>query len=114
MVVSSPLGGDVSKRVIRHKFNAVQTVADGIKFSSKAEARYYAELKIRQQAGEVLFFLRQVPFHLPGNVRYVVDFVVFCADGTVHFKDVKGMKTESYNAKKRMIEALYPISIEEC
>jgi len=42
-----------------------------------------------------------------------VDFQVFKADGTVSFVDVKGMKTESYKAKKRMVESLFPITIEE-
>ena len=98
---------------IRHKFNAKPTECDGIKFSSKKEARYYANLKLRQMAGEIIFFLRQVPFHLPGGVRYVVDFVVFEAGGEVKFVDVKGMKTETYKAKKKIVEAVFPITIEE-
>lgn len=98
---------------IRHKFGAVRTETDGIKFSSKKEARYYDKLKLRKAAGEIVQFLRQVPFHLPGGVRYVVDFQEFHADGTVHFVDVKGMATESFKAKRRMVEELYaPIKIE--
>ena len=97
----------------RHKFHAVRTELDGIKFASKKEARYYSELKLRQKAGEVVFFLRQVPFHLPGNVKYVVDFVEFWANGEVHFVDVKGMRTKEYIAKKKMVEAIYPVTIEE-
>ncbi len=100
-------------RFIRHKFNAKKTEVDGITFASKKEAAYYQALCLRQKAGEVLFFLRQVPLHLPGNVRYVVDFMEFHADGTCHFTDVKGMKTEQYKMKKRMVESLYPINIEE-
>lgn len=100
------------RRPIRHKFNAKATVADGIKFSSKKEARYYMALKLRVVAQEVLFFLRQVPLHLPGGTRLVVDFVEFHADGTVHFVDTKGVKTEAFNIKKREIEAAYPIEIE--
>lgn len=96
----------------RHKFHAVVTVADGIKFSSKKEARYYGQLKIRQQAGEVVFFLRQVPIHLPGGVKLVVDFQVFEADGNCRFIDTKGVETESFKAKRRMVESLYPIKIE--
>lgn len=96
-----------------HKFRAKPTESDGIKFDSKKEARYYEGLKLRQRAGEVVFFLRQVPLHLPGGVRYVVDFVEFRADGTVVFLDVKGFKTPEYKAKKRMVESIYPITIEE-
>jgi hypothetical protein len=98
---------------IRHKFNAKPTVHDGIRFDSKKEARYYEQLKIRQKAGDVVFFLRQGPFHLPGKTRLVIDFIVFLADGTVEFVDVKGVKTEQYKTKKRQVEALYPIEIKE-
>ena len=97
----------------RHKFNAKKTELDGIKFDSKKEGKYYLELKLRKQVGEIIFFLRQVPFDLPGNVKYRVDFQEFHSDGTVHFIDVKGMRTPEYIAKKKMVEALYPIEIEE-
>ena len=96
----------------RHKFHAVQTIRDGMKFSSKKEARYYDELKIKVKAGLVFFFLRQVPFHLPGGVKYVVDFQVFNSDGTVSFVDVKGVKTKEFIRNKKMVEVLYPIKIE--
>jgi len=97
---------------VKHKFHAKQTISDGIKFSSKKEAKYYEELKIRQRVGEVVFFLRQVPFHLPGGIRYVVDFVEFLADGSVDFVDVKGMETPMYKAKKTQVEAIYPVEIK--
>lgn len=97
----------------RHKFNAKPTELDGIRFSSKKEARYYAELKLRKESGAVVFFLRQVPLHLPGKTKYVVDFVEFLSNGTVEFIDVKGMSTAMYKLKKKQVEALYPIEIKE-
>ena len=100
-------------RIRKHKFNAVKTELDGINFDSKKEAKYYTELKLRMKAGEVVFFLRQVPLDLPGKVKYRIDFQEFHSDGTVHFIDVKGKKTDMYIAKKKMVEALYPIEIEE-
>lgn len=99
--------------MIRHKFHAKRTELDGIKFPSMKEAKYYSELKLRQSAGEVTFFIMQTPFHLPGNVKYVCDFQVFLADGTIEFIDVKGMKTPIYTVKKKLVEALYPIKIIE-
>lgn len=100
-------------RNIRHKYAAVATVTDGIRFDSKKEARYYADLKLRRAAGEVVQFLRQVPFHLPGGVRYVCDFMEFHADGSVHFVDTKGVETADFKAKRRLVENLYaPIVIE--
>lgn len=96
----------------RHKFNAKPTVNDGIRFDSKKEAKRYEQLKLLQHDGEVLFFLRQCPFHLPGGVRYVVDFAVFWSDGHVSFEDVKGMQTPMFKAKKKQVEDLYPIEID--
>jgi len=96
----------------RHKFNAVQTKRDGINFSSKLEARYYDYLQLLVKAGEVVFFLRQVPFHLPGNITYRVDFQEFHKDGTVRFIDTKGVITDSFRDKKKQVEALYPVEIE--
>lgn len=98
---------------MRHKFNSVSVIRDGIRFQSKKEARYYDELKLKVKAGMVIFFLRQVPFDLPGNVKYRVDFQEFHADGDVKFVDVKGHRTPEYITKKKMVEALYPITIEE-
>ena len=97
----------------RHKFNAKPTELDGIKFASKKEAKYYQDLKLRQAAGEVLFFLRQVPFHLPGNIRYVCDFAEFLTDGQVRFVDVKGYKTDMYKLKVKQVKAVFGVTIEE-
>jgi len=98
--------------MLRHKFGAVRTERDGIKFASKKEAAYYDQLTLLKQVGEVLFFLRQIPFHLPGGVRYVCDFAVFYADGRVEFVDVKGMQTPEFKAKKKMVESVYaPVEI---
>lgn len=97
----------------RHKFNNIPTNADNRRFSSKKEAKFYEELKLKKLAGEVAFFLWQVPIHLISGVRYVVDFLVFYVDGNCRFIDVKGMKTAMYKVKKRMVEAEYPIIIEE-
>ncbi len=96
----------------RHKYNAISVESDGIRFDSKKEARYYDELKLRVKSGEIVFFLRQTPFHLPGSVRYVVDFQEFHADGTIHFIDVKGMETPEFKRNKKMVENLYPVTIE--
>jgi dissimilatory sulfite reductase (desulfoviridin) alpha/beta subunit len=98
---------------MRHKYHATPTVAAGIKFSSKLEARYYEQLLLRKRVGEVVVFLRQTPFHLPGGVRYVCDFTEFWADGSVHFVDTKGYVTPAFRDKKKMVEEVYaPIEIE--
>lgn len=95
----------------RSKYSAVVTYVDGIRFDSKREARYYEQLKHRKQSGELLYFLRQVPIHLPGGTRLVVDFLEFHADGSVRYVDVKGRETDAFKIKRREVQAAYPIHI---
>ena len=99
-------------RKVKHKFFAIPTQEDGIRFPSKKEAEYYVQLKRRIDGGGVIFFLMQVPLHLPGGVKYIVDFLEFHDDGTVHFVDVKGFETKEFKLKKKLVESLYPITIE--
>jgi hypothetical protein len=96
----------------RHKFRAKPSDEDGIRFASKKERAYYQGLKLRQKNGEVLFFLRQAPFHLPGNVRHIIDFIEFWADGTVHFVEIKGFDTPLGKLKRKQVMDLYPINVE--
>ncbi|NUS37620.1 MAG: DUF1064 domain-containing protein [Lysobacter sp.] len=100
------------ERKPRNKFGAVVTHVDGIRFDSKREARYFEQLQLRIAAGEVRYFLRQVPFHLPGGTKLVVDFLEFHADGSVHVVDVKGRETPVFRLKKREVEHHYPITVE--
>ena len=96
----------------KHKFGAVRCERDGKKFPSKLEARYYDRLRLLQNSGQVLFFLRQIPFDLPGNTRYVCDFQVFYSNGDISFVDTKGKDTTLSQTKRKMVEELYPVTIE--
>lgn len=95
-----------------NKFHAVICEADNIKFRSKKERRRYLELKALQAAGEC-WFLRQVPFYLPGNTKYVLDFLIFWKNGTYTFEDTKGKRTPMFIMKKKQVESLYPVKIIE-
>ena len=99
-------------RNYRHKFGAKRTEVDQIKFPSKIEAKYYQKLKMLQKSGELLFFLRQPMFDLPGGVTYRADFIEFYADGKIVISDVKGVETETFRIKKKMVEDIYPIDIK--
>ncbi len=101
------------KKKLSHKFGATRCEAHGIKFASKKERKRFLELLIFQKSDEVLFFLIQVPFHLPGGVKYICDFMVFWADGTITIEDVKGFKTDLYKTKKKLVESIYPVEITE-
>lgn len=95
----------------RPKYGNKITMVDGIRFDSKKEAAYFEQLKLRQRGGEVHFWLRQVPIHLPGGTKYVLDFLVFLRSGEVQFVDVKGRETKEFRIKKREVEHHYPIRI---
>lgn len=69
-------------------------------YASKREAEYAAVLKQKQQAGIVLYWLEQVPVRLSIG-KLTIDFLVFFADGTYRFVEVKGRETRDY--KLRMI-----------
>lgn len=115
------LGMKPKKSRIRVAPKPERTARDGTVFASKHEMLRYEDLSLMRDApagtfsedGTVRYFLRQVPFHLPGGVKYLLDFMVFWADGSITYEDVKGMRTEMYKLKKKQVEALYPIKITE-
>ena len=96
---------------LHHKFNAVKTIRDGIKFPSKKEARRYDALCLLQQARKIVMFLRQPLFDLGGGTTYKADFLIFWADGTCTIEDVKGVKTKAFLKAKKQVEAKYPVEI---
>lgn len=100
------------KMTIKHKFHAERCEREGIKFPSKLERKYYDQLKLLQRAGDVLFFLRQCPFDLPGGIVYRCDFLVFYADGTCEVIDCKGIETEGFKLKRKLLEESYPIKLK--
>lgn len=92
--------------------NKSDRIYNGILFDSVKEMNYCKDLQLLQKAGELKFYLQQVPFDLPGGVKYRVDFVEFHEDGSVRFVDVKGIETPGFIMKKKQVEALYPVVIE--
>ncbi len=100
------------KAAKKRKYRNVPTIVDGMRFDSKAEARRYGELKLLRQAGEVLWFVRQVPFHLPGNIRYVADFLIVWSDGRTTVEDVKGVLTRVAANKIKQVRALLGVEVQ--
>ena len=95
-----------------HKFHAKPTEFRGRVYPSKIQARYAQQLELRKQAGEILFWLEEVPFKLPGGIKYYLDFMEFWASGEVHCVEVKGMDTPLGKLKIQQVETLYPVKIE--
>ena len=95
-----------------HKYHAIKTTIDGVSFSSRAEASRYATLKASAADGRIKDLVLQPRFVLqPGfgpagkkvrAIEYVADFQYLDNHGRIIVEDVKGMKTETYNMKKKM------------
>ena len=104
-----------------HKFNAVRTEVDGITFASKAEAQYYAQLRMLEKAGEIEALELQPKFPLIVNgvkvATYIADFRYRVVKGKSNsltvVADKKGVLTPIYKLKKKLVKALYDIDITE-
>lgn len=101
----------------RSKFGNIKTDFNGRTFDSKKEATRAGELELLKKAGEVTEVEYQPEFPVVVNgkkiCKYIADFRVTYADGHVEVEDVKGMRTQVYRIKKKMVEALYGIKIIE-
>ena len=104
------------------KYHNQKTVVDGITFDSKKEAIRWQELKLMEKAGEIFELKRQVPFILlPSQsdengkvieraVKYIADFTYRKRpSGKIVVEDSKGVRTEVYKIKKKIM--LYRMGI---
>lgn len=117
------------------KYNAKKTMAFGITFDSKKEAKRYLDLKTMEAAGEIFNLKRQVKFKLlpaqrepdtvgirggkikgkliEREVAYIADFTYFTKDGFYVVEDTKGVKTPEYILKRKMLLYFFGIRIKE-
>lgn len=107
-----------------NKYHAKKTYLNGESFDSKKEARRYAELKLMQRAGAITDLQRQVrylliPTQYDDNGRcvekcctYVADFVYKRGNELV-VEDTKGLRTEVYRIKKKLMLERYGIRVFE-
>lgn len=99
---------------------------DGELFDSKKEACRWQELKLLERAGEIRELRRQVPFVviptqkdkdgkvIEREVKYVADFT-YCEKGSLRttVEDVKGLKTDVYKIKRKLMLYRNGIRIKE-
>lgn len=100
----------------RSKYGSHRTEIDGKKFDSLHEARVYEELLLRVKSGELKTVLRQVPFDLPGGVRYFADFLTIDQDNRATVYDAKSeatRKNRTYINKKKQVLACCGMKIVE-
>lgn len=95
------------------KYGNRRTEADGKTYASAKEARRHEELKLLQKAGKIVSFAEQVPFLLPGDIRYIADFVVLELDGQYRVEDAKGFRSKEYLLKRKLMKRSLGIEIIE-
>jgi hypothetical protein len=104
-----------------NKYRNVKTVLDGIKFDSKRESRRYAELKLLLKAKEISGLEVQVKFVLIPAMRihgvmqravtYTADFRYTDKYGKVFIEDSKGLSTQVFKIKHRLMKQVHGIEV---
>lgn len=108
------------------KYRNRKVNVDGIWFDSIRESRRYGELKLLEKGGYISDLRLQVPYELiptqkditgkviEHKVRYIADFVYFDKHKNQEVvEDAKGVKTDVYRLKKKMMLDKYGIQIKE-
>lgn len=102
-----------------NKYRAKPKVVDGIRFASTHEANRYMELKMLLRAGKIkeLELQKRLPLAVNSELicHYVCDFVYKPVPwrGEVIWEDAKGVITDVYKLKKKLVKAIYGIDILE-
>ena len=105
------------------KYNNKITELDGIKFHSRKESMRYGQLKLYEKGGLISDLRLQVSYELIPKlvingkteraINYIADFVYF---DTVHkvevVEDVKGMITDIFKIKYRLMKLIHNIDIK--
>lgn len=105
----------------RSKYGNQVAEYQGEKYQSRKEARYAKLLDTLKRAvrpeERVVSWERQVPFEIVINgvkvCKYLADFKVLFADGRTEIIDVKGMRTDIYKLKKKLVQACHGVEIKE-
>ena len=101
-----------------HKYGAIATTVDGIRFDSKAEAERWQELRLMEKVGAISELKRQVKWplivgdtligHFVADYQYVVK-----GDTRVTVEDCKGVRTPMFVWKAKHFLAQYGFAILE-
>lgn len=106
----------------KSKYSAKKCEIDGIKFDSEKEGKRYVQLKLLEKNKFISDLQLQVPFVLQDGfefngkkilpIKYIADFT-YWENGELVIEDVKGVKTDVYELKKKMFMYRYKKYIRE-
>lgn len=97
-----------------NKYGNHKCTYKGIRFDSKKECQYFIYLEALEAQGMISDLKRQVRFTLQPSfkhqgktiraITYVADFTYVDSDGKYHIIDTKGVKTDVYLLKKKIMQ----------
>ena len=101
-----------------NKYHAKKTWMKGRVYDSKKEANRAFELEMLAKYGKIQNLQKQVPFVLQEGyvnkhgkkirpITYIADFT-YVEDGILVVEDTKGMETDVFKIKRKMLEYKYP------
>lgn len=107
----------------KSKYKNKKVTYDGIKFASIKEARRYQELKLLLRVGAISDLQLQVPYELipaqyingkcvERSVKYIADFV-YTENGKEIVEDAKGVRTDTYKIKRKLMLYVHGIRLKE-
>lgn len=97
----------------------IKDPATGFVFDSKAEFIRWCELRIMERAGKISDLQRQVKYELIPKQKgeractYLADFVYKDSDGNTVVEDTKGVRTDAYRIKRKLMLWVHGIRIKE-
>ena len=107
----------------QNKYHNKKAEYKGIKFDSMKEMSWYIKYELMEKSGLIKDLQRQVKFELQPSfklngktiraINYYADIAYKDKDDKLHVIDIKGMRTEVYKLKKKMMAYKYNIEIEE-
>ena len=120
-VVNKLLNNSITTK--QNKYHNRKVFYDGHWFDSEKEKAWYIKFKVMEKAGEIYDLKLQVEFILLETVKlgdttfkktkYIADFTYYDKNSKYHVIDVKGVKTDVYKLKKKLMAWKYGIEIEE-
>lgn len=97
-----------------NKYRNVHETYNGVIYHSKREAAYARELDLRLRArgrDRIKSWRRQVKISLDVYgvhiCNYFVDFELTHTDGSIELVEIKGMETDVYKLKRKLLEATF-------
>lgn len=97
----------------------IKDPATGFIFDSKKEFIRWCELRILERAGKISDLKRQVKYELIPKQKgeracnYVADFVYIDSDGNNVVEDTKGVRTDAYRIKRKLMLHIHGIKVKE-